>query len=225
MLTEIDVFAMKSVMLRSARISTFFSFMALTASCLLELSQAARAVSSEAARKGERAGCGVDTTGSGPHPVVASPLRSRNGNRMRIFDAAQAAKSPRFDLQGCQRKPTSTNGTHPVIHHHLYWRTFMLRNMLFAAVLTLSAFAATGAHAAAGQGDQPRFASAGGSYGFTVYPQCRTPAQLASLYCRKSCVGFAPGSCFLSYHNLQNSDRRNRATETKGYAQGKFRSK
>jgi hypothetical protein len=112
-----------------------------------------------------------------------------------------------------------------VIHHFLLRRISMLRNMLCAAVLTLSAFAATGAHAAAGQGDQAQFVAAGGSYQFTVYSQCRTLVQLSSLYCRKACVGFAPGTCFVSYHNLQNSDRRNRATETKGYAQGKFRSK
>ena len=101
----------------------------------------------------------------------------------------------------------------------------MLRNMLFAAVLTLSAFAATGAHAATGQGNQPQFAAAGGSYQFTVYKKCATPFELQTQYCITRCAYFAPGQCWLSYRNLPNSDRRKHAVETKGYTQGKFHSK
>lgn len=101
----------------------------------------------------------------------------------------------------------------------------MFRNMLFAAVLTLSAFAATSAHAAAGQGDQPQFAAAGGSYQFTVYTQCATVQQLKTPFCVRNCAGFMPGSCWISYRSLPISDRRDSAAETKGYTQGKFHSK
>jgi hypothetical protein len=102
----------------------------------------------------------------------------------------------------------------------------MFRNMLFAAVLTLSAFAATGAHAAAGQVGQPQFAAASGSYGFTVYPQCKTPKYSLLQYCRAVCQGFPTvAACAISYQAPANKNRRMGANEMRGFTQGKFHSK
>jgi hypothetical protein len=103
----------------------------------------------------------------------------------------------------------------------------MFRNMLFAAVLTLSAFAATGAHAAAGQGDQPRFASAGGSYAFTNF--CVPVGITSHVACRNGpCKNWAPGFytfCYTSFDKRQTSNTHKQGDQRQGFSQGKFHSK
>jgi hypothetical protein len=100
----------------------------------------------------------------------------------------------------------------------------MFRNMLFAAVLTLSAFAATGAHAATGQGGQAQFAAAGGSFAFTNFCNGLTHVRCRATYC----AGWPTSQynfCYTSFDNRQASNTHKQGNQRQGFTQGKFRSK
>lgn len=108
----------------------------------------------------------------------------------------------------------------------------MLKNILLAAALTASAFAATGAQAATGHDQQSVLETATGHYGFTIYSSCRwdgrayvgsTTVNGKKVPCYIACAGFpAGGYCTLSYGGRSMNAANNRGQNAHGFAQGNF---
>jgi hypothetical protein len=107
------------------------------------------------------------------------------------------------------------------------WRAHMIKNIFLAAVLTVSAFAATHAQAATGQSGQAGFVSGGGSYEFTV--SCvQAGLRPYSRWCAKMCDQFS-GPQFAYCNQSYVADKRTSNTRKQGlqsgFVQGNFRSR
>jgi hypothetical protein len=106
----------------------------------------------------------------------------------------------------------------------------MIKNILLAAVLTVSALAATHAQAANAQTGQSGFVSGGGSYEFTTY--CPSVGLHPNSYaCRSTCVKLFPAGsattmqyCRYSYRSNEQTPNTLKQRSQQGFTQGKFRS-
>ncbi len=100
----------------------------------------------------------------------------------------------------------------------------MIKAILFTALFTVSAFAATHAQAAMGQVDQAGFVSGGGSYEFTKCTVIRSAS-----YCKNYCnttttTDTAFRNCYLSYNANKQTSNTPKQGMQRGFTQGKFRS-
>ena len=104
----------------------------------------------------------------------------------------------------------------------------MIKNLVLAAVLTVSAFAATQAQAATGQ---TGFVSGGGSYEFTKTCKLYGIPSTTAL-CRDFCfsIGYPEGTtrfatCVQSYRDNKQTSKGPKQHFEQGFVQGKFRSR